>query len=124
MIADDQKSVGTSLADLVRLCDHQVVEVVATGMDAIQAYERHHPDCVLMDFRMPKLNGVTACRYIMAKHPDARVILVSGLSPALEPRDTGAKAILAKPVALGMLEAALQTATEPPPKEEAAASAV
>lgn len=117
LIADDQRSVGSSLAELVTLCRHDVVEVVGTGMDAIQAYDRHRPDLVLMDFRMPKLNGVTACRYIMAKHPDARVILVSGVSPALEPRDTGAVAILAKPVALGMLEAALQSATEKPQKK-------
>ena len=53
LIADDQKSVGTSLAEMVGLCHHQVVEVVGTGMDAIQAYDRHRPDVVLMDYRMP-----------------------------------------------------------------------
>ena len=79
LIADDQKSVGTSLAEMVGLCHHQVVEVVATGMEAIQAYDRHRPDVVLMDYRMPKLNGITACRYILAKDPNARVILISGV---------------------------------------------
>src|SRR2546430_16841013 len=78
LIADDQKSVGTSLADLVRLCRHEVVEVVGSGVEAIQAYGRHHPDVVLMDYQMPKLNGATACRNIMAKYPEAPVILVSG----------------------------------------------
>jgi len=66
LIADDQKSVGTSLAEMVGLCHHQVVEVVGTGMEAIQAYDRHRPDVVLMDYRMPKLNGITACRYFLA----------------------------------------------------------
>ena len=47
LIADDQKSVGTSLAEMVGLCHHQVVEVVSTGMEAIQAYDRHRPDVVL-----------------------------------------------------------------------------
>src|SRR6059058_3735273 len=93
LIADDQKSVGTSLAEMVGLCHHQVVEVVGTGMEAIQAYDRHRPDVVLMDYRMPKLNGITACRYILAKDPKARVILISGWSAPVEPEASGATAI-------------------------------
>ena len=120
LIADDQKSVGTSLAEMVGLCHHQVVEVVATGMEAIQAYARHRPDVVLMDYRMPKLNGITACRYILAKDPDARVILISGWSAPVEPESSGAIAILSKPVALPMLDAALTAAVEPRKKKEPA----
>ncbi len=99
LIADDQRTVGTSLADLVRECNHEIVAVVASGMEAIQAYSMHHPDLVLMDYWMPKLNGATACRNILAKDPTARVILVSGWSPAngIE-RDSGALALLGKPV--------------------------
>src|SRR5437764_7974802 len=94
LIADDQRSVGTSLAELVRRCQHEVVEVVTSGLEAIQAFGRHHPDVVLMDYQMPKLNGATACRNIVAKYPDARVILVSG-SPK-EIAGSGALAILLK----------------------------
>jgi CheY-like chemotaxis protein len=112
LIADDQKSVGTSLAELVRLCQHEVVEVVSSGLEAIHAYDRHRPDVVLMDYQMPKLNGATACRNILAKHPDARVILVCGRPPAdLAP--SGALAILAKPVRLDQLYAALYDAASP-----------
>ena len=112
LIADDQKSVGTSLADLVQLCHHEVVEVVASGLEAIQAYGRHQPDVVLMDYNMPKLNGATACRNIMAKYPNARVILVSGLPK--EVADSGALAVLLKPVSLDQLYAALHAAARPP----------
>jgi CheY-like chemotaxis protein len=112
LIADDQKSVGTSLADLVQLCHHEVVEVVASGLEAIQAYGRHHPDVVLMDYNMPKLNGATACRNIMAKYPTARVILVSGMEK--EVADSGALAVLLKPVSLDQLYAALHDAARPP----------
>jgi two-component system, chemotaxis family, chemotaxis protein CheY len=124
LIADDQKSVGTSLAELVGLCHHQVVEVVSTGMEAIQAYDRHRPDIVLMDYRMPKLNGITACRYILAKDPQARVILISGWSAPVEPEASGAVAILAKPVALPMLEAAIDAAMQPRKKKEPTAVVV
>jgi CheY-like chemotaxis protein len=113
LIADDDKSVGTSLAELVRRCQHEVVEVVTSGLEAIQAYGRHHPDIVLMDYQMPKLNGATACRNIVAKHPEARVILVSGLPRYID--STGAVAVLLKPVHLDQLYAALYDAAQPRP---------
>jgi CheY-like chemotaxis protein len=112
LIADDQKSVGTSLAELVRLCQHEVVEVVGSGLEAIHAYDRHRPDVVLMDFQMPKLNGATACRNIVAKHPAARVILVCGRPPD-NLAASGAMAILNKPVRLEQLYAALYDAASP-----------
>lgn len=103
LIADDQKSVGTTLAALVTHCDHEVVEVVGSGLEAIQAYSRHHPDVVIMDYWMSKLNGATACRNILAKDPAARVILISGLSAPNELADSGAVAVLAKPIPIGRL---------------------
>jgi two-component system chemotaxis response regulator CheY len=113
LIADDQKSVGTSLAELVSLCGHEVVAVVGSGWDAIQAYEKHHPDVVLMDYWMSKLNGATACRNILAKDPTARIILISGCPPANEPIVSGAFALLEKPVRLDQLYAALYDAAGP-----------
>jgi two-component system chemotaxis response regulator CheY len=113
LIADDQKSVGISLAEMVRRCQHEVVEVVGSGLEAIHAFGRHHPDVVLMDYQMPKLNGATACRNIMAKYPDARVILVSGVSREIG--GSGALAVLVKPVKLDALYAALYDAAQPRP---------
>ncbi len=115
LIADDQKAVGATLADLVCHCNHEVVEVVESGLEAIQAYTRHHPDVVLMDYWMSKLNGATACRNILAKDPAARIILVSGLSPLTELADSGAVAVLSKPVRLDRLEQALSDAAQQPP---------
>ncbi len=110
LIADDQKSVGTTLAALVCGCKHEVVEVVGSGLEAIHAYSRHQPDVVLMDYWMSKLNGATACRNILAKDPAARIILVSGFDPGGEARDAGAIAVLRKPVGLRRLEEALEVA--------------
>lgn len=110
LIADDQKSVGTTLASLVCHCKHEVVAVVGSGLEAIQAYTRHNPDVVLMDYRMSKLNGATACRNIVAKDPAARVILISGLASTDDMIDSGAIAILSKPIELDRLYAALHAA--------------
>jgi CheY-like chemotaxis protein len=112
LIADDQRTVGTTLAALVSHCHHEVVEVVGSGLEAIQAYDRYNPDVVLMDYWMPKLNGATACRNIVSKDPAARVILVSAWSPTEHPEDSGAIAVLAKPVDLEVLEKALDDAAQ------------
>ncbi len=120
LIADDHKSVATSLAELVSYCNHQVVDVVGSGLEAILAYTRHHPDVVLMDYRMPKLNGATACHNILARDPAARIILVSGWSPSYEVDNSGAIGILAKPVRLERLEAALKAVAEMLPLGEEA----
>jgi CheY-like chemotaxis protein len=66
-----------------------------------------------MDYQMPKLNGATACRNIVAKYPDARVILVSG--SAKEIAGSGALSLLLKPIQLDQLYAALYDATQPRP---------
>ena len=112
LIADDQKSVGTTLADMVTHCHHEVVEVVGSGFEAIQAYSRHNPDVVIMDYWMSKLNGATACRNILAKDPAARIILVSAFAPIVDLTHSGAIVVLSKPIELSSLEAALQTAGE------------
>ena len=106
------------LAQLVTQCGHDVVEVVGSGLDAIQAYTRHKPDVVLMDYRMPRLNGATACRMIVSKDPDARIILISGTAVADELADCRAIAILKKPVGLDELYATLYAAGSPRPKSE------
>jgi two-component system chemotaxis response regulator CheY len=110
LIADDQKTVGTTLAALVCHCKHEVVEVVGSGLEAIQAYQRHKPDVVLMDYWMSKLNGVTACRNILATDPKARIILFSGFALGKDGTDAGAIAVLSKPVDLRLLEEALEAA--------------
>ena len=112
LIADDQRSVGTSLADMVRCFKHDIVGVVGSGLEAIQAYNQYHPDLVLMDYWMPKLNGATACRNILAKDPSARIILVTAWSSSDETGTSGAIAILAKPIDLQRLNAALNSVAE------------
>ena len=104
LIADDQKGVGTTLAALVVECDHEVVEVVGSGYDAIQAYHRLRPDIVLMDYYMPRLNGATACRNILSRYPGAYVILVSGVVEAEDIINSGATAVLSKPIELAKLK--------------------
>jgi CheY-like chemotaxis protein len=103
LIADDQPTVGSTMALLVSAAKHHVVKVVSSGAEAIRAYHTYKPDVVLMDYSMAKLNGGTACRYILTEDPGARIVFVSS-RPATELEDIGAVAILPKPVDLEDLE--------------------
>ena len=107
-MVDDQPHVGDTLALLVAASRHQVVEVVGSGAAAIRAYHRHRPDIVLMDFSMARLNGGTACRYLLAEDPDARVVFVSS-RPVADLVNAGAIAILQKPVGLDQIEELLNS---------------
>ncbi len=63
---------------------------------------------------MPRFNGSTACRYILAKDPAARVVLISGATSPTDLTGSGAIAILSKPITLDRLYAALYAAARPP----------
>src|ERR1039457_5303643 len=77
-------------------------------------------EVVDMDYLMDGLNGVTACRNILARHPTARIILISG---AVDPRElslirSGACAILQKPVTGQQLHDLLDSLVPRPPRDE------
>ncbi|MDQ6626370.1 MAG: response regulator transcription factor [Verrucomicrobiota bacterium] len=119
LIADDHKGVGITLRALVESCGHEVVQVVSSGLEAIQAYTRLKPDVVLMDFSMPHLNGATASRMILSKDPAAKIVMVTGSSAAAEQADIGAITILPKPVDLDGLYGALYNAARPAKQTDA-----
>jgi CheY-like chemotaxis protein len=63
LVVDDMRDNADSLAMLLRL-DGNEVETAYDGLAALEAAERLRPDVVLLDIRMPKLNGYDACRRI------------------------------------------------------------
>jgi CheY-like chemotaxis protein len=47
------------------------------GADALAAYTTHHPDLVLMDVRMPRMDGLTATRELLREDPLAKIVIVT-----------------------------------------------
>ena len=57
--------------------DLQVVAEAETGEDALEAYRRHSPSIVIMDVRVPGMNGADATAAIIREYPDARILMLS-----------------------------------------------
>ena len=54
-----------------------MVAEAADGAAAVAAAAQQHPDVVLMDIRMPELDGLAATRRILAAEPDCRIIILT-----------------------------------------------
>ena len=112
LIADHQPDARDGRAMLLGLIDD--VEIVATAADGIEAVERartERPDNVLMDLRMPRLEGAEATRQILAALPDTRVLVLTTyadddfLFPALQ---AGARGYLTKDATAEEIEHAVR----------------
>ena len=78
VVADDQRVVREGLVTVLEiLADVEVVGAAATGEEAVALVERHRPQVVLMDLRMPRLDGVEATRLIRQAHPSTAVVVLT-----------------------------------------------
>ena len=78
LLADDQRLVRESLATMLGLLDG--IELVATASDGEEASAlaaQHRPQVVLMDLRMPRVDGIEATRRLRERQPEARVIALT-----------------------------------------------
>jgi len=78
VIADDDDLMRAGLVELLTVDPEiEVVGQAATGREAIQVVRRLLPDVVLMDVRMPDLDGIAATRTLVATVPDTRVLILT-----------------------------------------------
>ena|SRR5579859_3808964 len=78
LIADDHPLVRSGLRALFLTAeDMEVVGEAATGEEAVTLAERLQPDVIVMDLRMPGMNGIEATRRIVQAHPQMRILVVT-----------------------------------------------
>ncbi|MEJ2750896.1 MAG: response regulator transcription factor, partial [Anaerolineae bacterium] len=78
LIVDDQRLVREGIASLLAI--QEGIDVVGTAVDGQEAITRAlelQPDVVLMDVRMPVMDGVTATARIRQQHPDCQVLMLT-----------------------------------------------
>ncbi len=79
LIADDQVLFAESLRYVIKGIDAgiQVVGIAPDGEKALELVEREKPTIVLMDVRMPRIDGVEATRLIHRSHPEIRIVMLT-----------------------------------------------
>jgi DNA-binding NarL/FixJ family response regulator len=78
VVADDQTAVREGLAVLLDLLDDvTVVGTAGDGAEAVRLVAEHGADVVLMDLRMPGVDGVAATERLHAEHPDVKVVVLT-----------------------------------------------
>jgi DNA-binding NarL/FixJ family response regulator len=78
LVADDQEVVRAAFSVLLQTQpDIEVVATAADGTDAVNRCAQHQPDIVLMDVRMPNLDGIEATRQLQAGNPAPKVIMLT-----------------------------------------------
>lgn len=87
LVVDDNDGFRGSLASLLDAGDLEVVGQARTGLEAIEMVRRLTPDVVLMDVRMPEMDGIEATRRLKALRPSLGIVALTGLDEQRAVRD-------------------------------------
>lgn len=78
LIADDQELIRQSLQIVLSNREHiEVIDVVANGSEVIKSIRKVKPDVILMDIRMPKIDGVQCTKIIKENYPQIKIIILT-----------------------------------------------
>jgi DNA-binding NarL/FixJ family response regulator len=114
IVADDQALVREGLMTLLAIADG--IEPVAAAVDGLQAVAltgEHKPDVVLMDLRMPNLDGVEATRQILASYPGTEIVVLTthaDEASILDALGAGARGYLTKDAGIAEIARAVHAA--------------
>ncbi|MER7243573.1 response regulator transcription factor [Kribbella sp. NPDC000426] len=114
VVADDQTVVRDGLVTLLKLLPGiDVVAAASDGREAVQLVAEHDPDVLLVDLRMPTMDGVEATRQVRADHPRTEVVVLTTYSDddsVLSALRAGARGFLTKDADAESIGRALEAA--------------
>jgi DNA-binding NarL/FixJ family response regulator len=116
LVVEDEEQLRDALVEMLWSHGFQVVGQAGTGREAISLADSVRPDLVLMDYRMPEMDGVSATEAIRSGHSGTRVVMFSAYdedSLAADAYRVGASAFLVKGCRPAEIVAALNGALGP-----------
>lgn len=102
VVADDDRRMVKTLCDILHVKGYEAIPAFS-GAEAIARVKGEAPDCVLMDIRMPGVDGVKTLKLIREINPDLPIILMSAYATdaqVAEAKANGAETVLTKPIDL------------------------
>jgi len=112
LIIDDDDFVSASLSDFL-INKGFGVRTASNGKDGIASFEREQPSLVLLDQKLPDMEGVDVCQKILAINPNAKIIFITAYATvqyAVEAMQAGASHYLSKPFELDELSITIDMA--------------
>jgi DNA-binding NarL/FixJ family response regulator len=107
LIVDDTNHVRAMLVDMLQLDGFEVVGEAASGREAMDMATENDPDVIVMDYKMPGMDGLSAARHIRARRPDQAIILYTAYLDTLleaEAKKAGVALCVGKVEGLTQLE--------------------
>src|SRR6202140_2773031 len=101
LVVDDSVFARKNICKMVESFGGEIAGEAGDGVAAITKYASTHPDIVLMDITMPKMEGIEAVEHIVRDHPEARIVMVSSVGyqdNILSALQKGARHFVQKPV--------------------------
>ena len=78
LLADDQSILADGIRSVLSSCPEiEVVGIAADGFEALSMLEKQKPDVILMDIRMPNMNGVIATQEVKRRRPEVKVLILT-----------------------------------------------
>lgn len=112
LVADDQSIVAEGICALLTLdSEMEVIDRVENGSEVLQILETKDIDVILMDIRMPVMNGVECTKIVTEKYPDCRVLILTTFDDdhfILDALENGASGYLLKDLTAEKLSAAIK----------------
>ena len=112
VIADNESLIRLDIREMLEDAGHEVVGEAVNGRRAVELTRQHRPDLVLMDIKMPEMDGITAARKIYADKIAPVILLTAFSQPDIvdKAKDSGVLGYLVKPVQESQLFPAIEIA--------------
>lgn len=113
LIADDQELIRESLKIILSTNqEFEVIDTVGSGKEVVESIRHHIPDIILMDVRMPDMDGVQCTKFVKEVYPEIKVIVLTTFDDdeyIFSALKYGASGYLLKGVSLDELTGAIKT---------------